>query len=944
MLLLIGLPMALAGLMLLPALRATSFKYAPAALCAALFAIFAGYIPAIQAAPVSETWAWVPALGLDLAFYADGLAVLFALLITGVGAVVALYAAAYFEDDPERANFAVLMMAFMSAMLGVVLAGNVLTLFCMWELTSVTSFFLIGFKGAKDEDARKSALRALIVTGAGGLALLAGLVLMGTAAGSYTLTDVLASDLRAHPWYAAMTVLVLLGAFTKSAQVPFHFWLPGAMSAPSPASAYLHAATMVKAGVYLLLRMYPVLGNTDLWTTLVVTVGLITFVWGAYVANRQRDMKGLLAYTTVSALGSLVALVGLPDSLGIKAALVGIIAHGSYKAALFLITGAVEHATGTRNMDQLGGLRHSMPGAFAVAGISALSMAGLPPLLGFIAKDSFLEAHFPEPLGAVWPFLAAFIGSALMVSAALTFVWDAFIRKPPPSPKPTHHPTSDPANAHGEDDAHALHTVPMLALAPGILAAVTVILPFTLFLLDPLVSAVLGKETHLHLFPEHIEPLLVSLLALGVGWGLMQSRPYWANAAPPRLPRFTASASYDSLIKAVEGTGDVALKLQSGRIRYYLAIILGALSMLIVYVTFQLGDLGTFAKLRVELFSASDVVKIALLGLMVVATLISILNRNHLVAVLALGVGGYAMGGVFLLEPAPDVALVQILVETLGTVMLMLMLSRMDTSIRERAQLSLWDTTWKGRWRDIAISSVIGVAIGFVALTVVVQRPERAAEEPIAVWHLLNSYPEIKVTDAVGAIVTDFRGMDTFFEIAVFATAALGVMLMLKPPASVRDAIEAKLISMRHESTLETPLTIYTTRFVLIFALMVAFSHWLYGGGQPGDGFTAGVIASLAISLSYIVRGYVRTRMIFPWLKARRFILAGLTLALGNAGLYALVLGNPFLGVQDFGNAPAGLHFSSTMIFELAIGLTVFGAVTMIMDTIAHPGVETDEG
>lgn len=952
MLLLIGLPAALAGLMLLPGGRSSALKYVPAALCAVLFAAFAGYLPVIEAAPITETVAWVPGLGLDLVVYADGLALLFALLITGVGAVVSVYAAAYFEEDDERGRFLTLLMAFMAAMLGVVLAGNVLTLFCAWELTSITSFFLIGFKGDKYEDARRSALRALVVTGAGGLALLAGLVLMGTAAGSYTLSEVLATDLSAHPWYAAITVLVLIGAFTKSAQVPFHFWLPGAMAAPSPASAYLHAATMVKAGVYLVLRMYPTLGNTELWTTLVVGVGLITFVWGAYLANRQRDMKGLLAYTTVSALGSLVALAGLPDGLGIKAALLGILAHGAYKAALFLITGAVEHATGTRDLDKLGGLRHAMPGAFIVALISALSMAGLPPLLGFISKDLFLEASFPDPLGTVLPFLGAFVGSAFMVSAALTVVWDAFIK---PAPAKAHD--------HGHDDDH-LHTVPLLSAAPGVLAAFTLLIPLIgLPLLQPLTDAALGRSSTLYLFPSHPEPLIVSIAALLVGVVMMRFRSVWAGSsaqpatvsgkrgkAAQRSFGFpTASGVYDRLIGGVDRTGDIALKLQSGRIRHYLVIILGALSLLILYLAPGIGTVDALANARIQVNNSSDILKLALLGLTVVGTFTSIIVRNHLVAVLALGVAGYALGGVFLLEPAPDVALVQIVVETLATVVLMLMLARMDTvdkTLRTSAQRTVWDSTVIGRWRDAAISIVIGVAIGLLALTVVVQRPERI--EPISVWHLVNTYPEIKVTDTVGAIVTDFRGTDTLLEIAVFSVAALGVFMLLRDPAPDKPdplaTMEIQHVKLRHDSTIETPLTVAVTRLVMVFALMVAFSHWLYGGGQPGDGFTAGVIAGLAVALNYVVRGYARTRRALPWVKPRRFLMGGLILALGNAVIYAPLMGRPFLGVVDFGDAPAGLHLSSTLVFELAIGLTVFGAVTLILDTISNPGTEESEG
>jgi NADH:ubiquinone oxidoreductase subunit 5 (subunit L)/multisubunit Na+/H+ antiporter MnhA subunit/multisubunit Na+/H+ antiporter MnhB subunit len=953
-LLLIGLPTALAVLLLLAG-RLTALKYAPAALCVGLFAAFAGYLPVIESAPYTESIAWVDSLGLALALYADGLGLLFALLVTGVGAVVALYAAAYFEDDAERTRFSVLLMAFMSAMLGVVLAGNVLTLFCAWELTSITSFFLIGFKGGKSADARQSAARALVVTGAGGLALLAGLVLMGTAAGSYDFGTVLGADLRDHPWYSAITLLVLLGAFTKSAQVPFHFWLPGAMAAPSPASAYLHAATMVKAGVYLILRLYPTLGNTELWNVTVGGVGMITFVWGAYAANRQRDMKGLLAYTTVSALGSLVALAGLPNQLGIKAALIGILAHGAYKAALFLITGAVEHATGTRNLDQLGGLRHKMPLAFGVALVSSLSMAGVPPLLGFMAKDAFLEANFPEPLGNVWPLLGAFVGSALIVSAALTLVWDAFIRPPRAQAHDAH---AD--EVHHADEHHHHHAVPMLAIAPAALAVFTLVIPFALPVLQPLINAALGKVSALYLFPPHPEPVLVSLAALGVGWGLMQSRLAWANASMPR-PSFgprrkkrdrdrqvrlpTAAGVYDRVIKGIDSAGDLALKLQSGKIRYYLAIILGTLSLLIVVLATRVGDLNPFALFHFNISGGTDVLKFVLLAATLGGTLASILIRNHLVAVLALGLAGYALGGVFLLEPAPDVALVQILVETLATVVLMLMLARIDSGMRQRAQNVIWDTSILGRWRDIGISVVIGVAVGALALTVVSQRPERAAEDPISVWHLLNTYPQIKVTDAVGAIVTDFRGMDTMLEIAVFATAGLGVLLLLTTPGKGnRETAEMQAVLLRHDSSIETPLTGAVARLAVLFALLVAASHWLYGGGQPGDGFTAGVIAGLAVSLSYIVRGYRRTRAIFPWLKSRLIVLLGLTIAVVNALLFGVLGSGYFLRVQDWGDAPAGLHFSSTLLFELAIGLTVFGAVTMVMDTIAHPGTDTDEG
>lgn len=962
MLVLTAAPFAAALLLLTPLGRPQAARYALTALCAALFLGYAGFVGHAQTAPVIEAVSWVPSLGLSLTAYGDGLALLFALLVTGVGGVVAFYSAQYFDDAAESQRFSVLFAAFMGAMLTLVTAGNLITLFIGWEMTSFLSFLLIGFDGGKTsrkaEAARSGALQALIVTGAGGLALIGAVVLLGTASGSYELADILSSPaLREHPWYSAIALLIMGAAFTKSAQVPFHFWLPGAMSAPSPASAYLHAATMVKAGVYLLLRMQPVLGDTALWTGLVTGIGLITFLVGAAIATRQRDLKALLAYTTVSALGSLVALIGLPDSLGIKAALVGILAHGAYKAALFLMTGAIEHATGTRNLDELGGLRHTMPGAFAVVGISALSMAGLPPLLGFMAKDSLLEALFPEPLRSILPLAVGFIASVLLVVSGLTILYDAFLRPKPvqaaaPAKKKSNKArtraearaeTSETAEYGHSHDGH-IHVNPLLTIGPGVLAAASVVLPLTLtLLLDPLVSAYYGKTTHLHLFPDHPEPLIVSLLALIVGAMLVRSRGVWS--AWFDLPRMPSGARvFNSLTGAADNAGYAALSLQNGRIRYYLVLIWLSVAALIVVLVINLNAFDLLRGVQVTFARpGTDALKLALLGLSTVATGYSILTRRHIFAALALGVSGYALGGVFLLEPAPDVALVQILVETLGTVLLIVMLSRMDainSRLRIDVMRDLWASSAIGKLRDIAIAGIIGGAVALVAVSTVASRPDRdAVNEPIAVWHLLHTYPDIKITDAVAAVVTDFRGTDTLFEILVLSMAGLGVLTLLTQPG-----INAEPQPGRRESMLETPLTMLVVRLVLPFALMIAFAHLLYGGGGPGDGFTAGVIAGLAVSLSYVVRGFNRTRAAFPWLKPRRIMIAGLVLSQVNAVIWALTEGLPFLRVRDFGDAPAGLHFTSTLLFEIAIMLAVFGAVTLVMDTIAHPVAEEEEG
>jgi NADH:ubiquinone oxidoreductase subunit 5 (subunit L)/multisubunit Na+/H+ antiporter MnhA subunit/multisubunit Na+/H+ antiporter MnhB subunit len=915
------------------------WRYAPAAISAALFLGFLGYAPAaLSDTPLLESFAWVPALGLTLSAYLDGLALLFALLITGVGVVVTVYSIGYFEEDAEFARFSGLLLGFMMAMLGVVLAGNIITLFIAYEGTSILSFLLIGFDGGsankKSKGARIGALRALIITGAGGLALLVGLVMLGSAAGTSELPQILSNtDLRTHPLYMGFTLLILLGAFTKSAQFPFHFWLPGAMSAPSPASAYLHAATMVKAGIYVALRFQPVLGNTEFWMWTVTGVGLITFVLGAMIATRQRDMKGLLAYTTVSALGSLMALIGLPDSIGIKAALVGILAHGMYKAALFLITGAIEHKTGTRDLDHLGGLRKTMPVAFVVTLISTFSMAGVPiPLLGFMAKDKFLEAHFPEELGSILPLIGAFAGSVFMVVAALTVLRDAFLR---PAPEPAHHDHDH----HTDDDHH--HDTPILSWAPMALAVVTVGLPLMLGWLQPLTDAILGKVSKLELYPAHPEPLIVSVAALLVGALLVPTRARWSNVLRIRgLP--TATRLYNGLIEQVERAGRVALRLQNGQIHRYLLLVWLAFVVLLGILLVQIGSdipdtlerSWQMLRLNVSVIEVPDILRALLLIGSIIMTVASIRARRHLSAALMLGVSGYLLGGVFLLEPAPDVALVQILVETTGTVLIVVMIARMGIGrkrvkyLEKRREILTSGTTF-GTFGDIAVSVSVALIIGFVSVVAVLNRPER---ESIASWHLINTYQELKITDAVGGIVTDFRGFDTMLEITVLSIAALGVYTLFSSGSNVTSRQEEK-----YTPPFNSPLARVFSRLILPFAFLIAFNHLLYGGGGPGDGFTAGVIGALAISLFYIVRGYYGVRTLFVWLKPRLFILIGLSIAVGNALIWAIFEGLPVLRVRQIGDAPAGLHFSSTLFFEVAIMVTVFGAVLMIMDTLAHP-------
>ncbi|MCZ7543178.1 MAG: proton-conducting transporter membrane subunit [Anaerolineae bacterium] len=663
---------------------------------ALLFVFLLAQLPRVTEQGALEFVApWMPQIGLTFALYVDGLGLLFGLLVTGIGSAVMLYTGCYMDDARQAGRFFALMLAFTGSMLAVVLAGNVVVLFIAWELTSVMSFLLIGFKGADDE-ARKGALQSLMITGGGGLALFVGLLLLGNAAGTMQLGEILSNGeaLRQHPWYGAFTGLILLGCFSKSAQFPLHFWLPQAMNAPTPASAFLHSATMVKAGVYLLARLYPALGDTALWNAALSTVGLATMLVGAVLALRQRDLKGILAYTTISQLGALVALIGQPESAGLKAAAVGIVAHALYKGALFLIAGAVDHTTGTRNINELGGIGRQMRGLAAATAIAGLSMAGVPPLLGFVAKETLLETVIQQPLALA----VVTVSAALTVTAALRLFWDVFMGAPRTRlPQPEHVP-HDRHHPFGDDafDYSCCHDLPPLMLAsPGTLATLSVIAGVALApLMAPLVSAAIGKQVSLYLFPPSGVnlALVLSGVALALGIGVFAVRRVWLKWSIP-VP-VSGVQVYDGTIRAVESVGDVLLKMQSGRIRYYLAVILFSVLVLLATAVPNIRiDLPTPA---VQLTTAAHVLEAILLVLALAATLASILFERHLVAALALGIAGYAIGGMFLLEPAPDVALVQFLVETLATVLIIIILARTSQDERRRAMARLWGQTRRG--------------------------------------------------------------------------------------------------------------------------------------------------------------------------------------------------------------------------------------------------------
>jgi len=729
-----------------------------------VFVHFARFVAAVRAGhALDESWEWVAGLGIRLAFRLDGLSLLFALLVTGIGALVLVYGGGYLKGDPRLPRFYAAILFFMAAMLGLVLADDALALFVFWELTSVSSYLLIGFDHEREE-ARKSALQALLVTGAGGLALLAGLLLLGHVAGTLQLSALAAQApaIQAHALYLPALLLVLLGAFTKSAQFPFHFWLPGAMAAPSPVSAYLHSATMVKAGIYLLARLNPALGGTDAWHYIVILTGTATLVTGAVLAYGQTDLKRLLAFTTVSALGTLTLLVGISTELSARAAMVFLLVHALYKAALFLGVGAIDHEAGTRDARLLGGLARAMPlTAFAVVA-SALSMAGLPPLFGFVAKELFYEAKQEAPRAGQLLAMASFAGSAFVAAAAGLVGWRPFFGR-------------------GRVTPRQAHEAPLaLWLGPVVLAVLSIalgLLPDALAvpLVQPAASAVRGEHTEVVLHPWiGLSPAFAqSLLMLAVGLLLYA----WHDRALRLLEPLRGLASwgpgraYEAVLAGTVAFAKAQTRLlQGGVLGTYLLCTIGTTVLLSGYalLTRAAPSLPSVGPLRAHE---------AIVALLILAGAVSvILARRRLVAVFALGVVGYGTALVFLFFGGPDLAMTQLAVETLSVVLFVLVLRglpelRVVSSRSERV-------------RDAAVALAGGAVVtGLVLAASAVTHPGRLRDALSAA-----SVPLANGRNVVNVILVDFRGLDTLGEITVLSIAALGVwaLVKLRPQGGVR--------------------------------------------------------------------------------------------------------------------------------------------------------------
>ncbi len=701
-------------------------------------------------------WQWVPSLGISLTFLLDGLSLLFGLLITVMGACVLVYAGGYLKDHPDIARFHIALVAFMVSMLGLVLADGLLTLFVFWELTSITSYLLIGFNHA-DIEARKSARQGLFVTVGGGLALMAGLTMLGIASDSWSLAEILnqEADLREHALYTPMLICLLLGAFTKSAQFPFHFWLPNAMAAPTPVSAYLHSATMVKAGIYLLARLHPELGGTAMWVAILSVVGATTMLTGAFLAIHHTNIKKLLAYSTIMALGTLTMLLGIGTEYAMTAFVTFLLAHSLYKGALFMVAGILDHETGTKDVTQMGGLRSLMPVTAMIALVAALSLAGVPPLFGFIGKELMLESVLGADSFRMLLVLFAFVASILTIAVAFIIALRPFYGKRLATPLEPH---EAPFSMLVGPALLAVGSL-LLGLMPAMLGANA--------LLTSAATAISGEtlDVALSLWYGVNVALIMSIVSLGFGFLLFKRwdsvRGKLAMLAP--IMRHGPEAGYEGLMNGIVQFSEWQTRLlQNGYMRNYILVMLVTLIALI----------GNSILLRHSPIIAFDLDvrfhEVVVAGTMAMGALFATTTRSRLGAVVSVGVMGFSIALIFILFSAPDLAITQLLVETLTVILLVLVLFRLPRFSNLSTSLE--------RIRDGSVAAMMGILICLLIMT----SWSIQQFEPISTYMIENSAPLAFGRNIVNVILVDYRALDTLGEMFVLALAAIGVIAMLK--------------------------------------------------------------------------------------------------------------------------------------------------------------------
>jgi len=901
-----------------------------------------------------EEYSWIPSLGLSFVVRMDGFAWMFSMLVLGIGALVVLYARYYMSPSDPVPRFFSFLLAFMGAMSGVVLSGNLIQLAVFWELTSLFSFLLIGYWYHR-KDARRGARMALTVTGAGGLCLFAGLLMLGHIVGSYDLDVVLAAKdkVQAHALYTPMLVLVLLGAFTKSAQFPFHFWLPHAMAAPTPVSAYLHSATMVKAGVFLLARFWPVLAGTDEWFWMVTCAGLATLLIGGFAAIFQTDLKGLLAYSTISHLGLITTLLGMNSRLAAVAAVFHIINHATFKASLFMAVGIIDHETGTRDIRRLSGLRHAMPITATLTMVAAAAMAGVPLLNGFISKEMFFtEAVFVSTVpwfSTALPFIATLAG-IFSVVYSLRFTVDVFFGPDHCTmlPKPAHEPP------------HWMRVpvelLVLICLAVGVLPQL-VIQAILVTAATPVVAGNL-PEFDLAIWHGFNLPLVMSFVALlgGIGlyWFMRRGMNTGGFKTAPLIGVFSGKKLFRSVLALFVVGARTGMRFVSTRRLQPQLLLL----MLVTVVAAGAPLLGLAVSDWLDAASRQKLAFSPMFALLWVVGCVAAIaaawqaKYHRLTALILMSVAGLTTVVTFAWFSAPDLALTQLSVEAVTTVLILLglrWLPKRREEIKGQEPFLVKAKAKARRTRDFLVASTAGLGLALLSYAAM----SRSFPQSISPFFLERALPEGGGTNVVNVMLVDFRGLDTLAEITVLGVVALTVYALLRrfrPAAESVDLplqqrsipvdIATDLISSDQDiDTAKGYLLVpaVLVRAVLPIAAVIAVYLFMRGHNEPGGGFVAGLVLSTAFILQYIISG---TRWVETHLPLRPplWIASGLLIATAT-GLGALLLGYPFLTTHTAHlHLPliGELHLASALFYDIGVFTLVVGSTLLILTALGH--------
>ncbi|HUH51820.1 MAG TPA: hydrogen gas-evolving membrane-bound hydrogenase subunit E [Flavobacterium sp.] len=708
---------------------------------------------------------WIPSLGITMDFKLDGLSLLFSLLITGIGTLIFFYAAEYLKHHPYINRFYCYLTVFMGSMLGLVLSDNLISLFIFWELTSISSFFLIGFNN-EDEVSQKSALTALGITGLGGFLLLAGFIVLHSVSETYSINEMLTSSkiIRDSGLFPVLLFLIFGGAFTKSAQFPFHFWLPKAMAAPTPVSAYLHSATMVKAGIYILARFSPILNDGFLWHNTLMVVGGVTMFYGAFHSIIRSDMKAILAYSTISALGIIVFLLGIGTELALYAAMTFIVVHALYKAALFLVTGIVDHATHSRDIYQLSGLRKVMPLVFTASLIAALSSAGIPLTFGFISKDLIYEATLALPRWAIWITAIAVLTNIFLAASGFMAGIKPFLGKLPSHFSEIKRPS------------------PFLWIPVLLLSMLTLLFGLAPFLIDEALlkfafEAVgnVAATTHLELWHGFGLVVLLSGITIVIGLllFLIKTRKPKHQYIKDTFSGISPEALSEISVEKIRRFAFYYTRFfQNGYLRNYLLTIVVFIIILVGYRLF------TAVPLEVNTSDLSDfrIYELTIFIMTVVAIFFTILTKSRLTAIASLGIVGYCISLIFVFYGAPDLAMTQFTIDTLTVVLFVLVLFKLPPFLSYKNKTIVI--------RDIIVSAAFGLLITIITLQALVS----PATKETSRFFAENAYTLAKGKNIVNVILVDFRGIDTMIESLVLAIAALGVYSLLKYSSKNEEA------------------------------------------------------------------------------------------------------------------------------------------------------------